>query len=94
LAVFEKLTKLDLFGAGVTDAGPILAIQFATARWDAPAELKFLLVAAATMAVLLASYEWGVRYTFIGAILNGRKYKAKAAPSPVAPVSVPAAVAA
>ena len=29
------------------------------------------------MAVLLASYEWCVRYTFIGAILNGRKYRAK-----------------
>ena len=28
-----------------------------------------------TMAFLLASYEWCVRYTFIGAILNGRKYR-------------------
>ncbi len=37
--------------------------------------MKFALVTVATMVALLASYEWCVRYTFLGAILNGRKYR-------------------
>ena len=39
--------------------------------------MKWPLVGTATMAVLLLSYEWCVRYTFIGAILNGRKTRAR-----------------
>jgi peptidoglycan/LPS O-acetylase OafA/YrhL len=54
---------------------PIVAFQFVVKDWPLPGLLKWVLVSAATMAVLLASYEWCVRYTFIGAILNGRKYR-------------------
>ena len=46
--------------------------------WPLPGLVKCLLVTVATMAVLLASYEWCVRYTFIGAVLNGRKYRTRA----------------
>jgi peptidoglycan/LPS O-acetylase OafA/YrhL len=56
---------------------PIVVFQFVVKDWPLPALLKWGIVSVATMAVLLASYEWCVRYTFIGAILNGRKYRAK-----------------
>ena len=50
--------------------------------------IKFPLIVAITLAVLLVSYHYLVRPTFIGALLNGRKYprrKHTPAPSPSAP---------
>lgn len=58
---------------------PIVVFQFVVKDWPLPGLLKCAFVTVATMAVLLASYEWCVRYTFIGAILNGRKYRTRAA---------------
>ena len=52
---------------------PTVVFQFVVKDWPLPGLVKWLLVTVATLAVLLASYEWCVRYTFIGAILNGRK---------------------
>lgn len=52
---------------------PIVVLQFAVKDWRLPGELKAALVTAATMVLLLASYHLFVRYTFIGAILNGKK---------------------
>jgi glucans biosynthesis protein C len=40
-----------------------------------PPLAKIVLVLAATIAVLLPLYRYGVRPTFIGAMLNGRKYR-------------------
>jgi peptidoglycan/LPS O-acetylase OafA/YrhL len=57
---------------------PTVAFQFVVKDWPLPGLVKWVIVTAATMAVLLASYEWCVRYTFIGAILNGRKYRRRA----------------
>jgi peptidoglycan/LPS O-acetylase OafA/YrhL len=57
---------------------PILMLQFWVKDWPLPGLLKFALVTAATTAVLLASYEWLVRYTFVGTILNGRKLRPRA----------------
>lgn len=57
---------------------PIVLFQWMVKDWPLPGLLKWVLVTIATMAVLLVSYEWGVRYTFIGAILNGRKYRERA----------------
>lgn len=45
--------------------------------------LKFPLILAIAMTVLLASYHYGVRSTFIGEILNGRRYPR--APIPFGP---------
>jgi peptidoglycan/LPS O-acetylase OafA/YrhL len=58
---------------------PIMVFQFVVKDWPLPWPVKSALVTGATMGVLLASYEWFVRYTFIGAILNGRKYRKSAA---------------
>jgi peptidoglycan/LPS O-acetylase OafA/YrhL len=73
---------------------PILAFQFAVKDWPLPGLVKCALVTAATMAALLASYEWCVRYTLIGAVLNGRKYRAREerrpTPGTAAKVAVPA----
>lgn len=57
---------------------PTILLQFWVRDWPLPAELKWPLVSVAVLAVLLASYELFVRYTVIGAILNGRKTRAKA----------------
>jgi surface polysaccharide O-acyltransferase-like enzyme len=49
----------------------VLALQIAVLPLDWPASLKFLLVFSAATALLFASYHWMVRYTWIGALLNG-----------------------
>jgi glucan biosynthesis protein C len=46
-----------------------------------PPLAKIVLVLAATIAVLLPVYRYGVRPTFIGAMLNGRKYPGVLAPA-------------
>lgn len=62
---------------------PVLVLQLVVKDWPVPGLVKCALVTAATMAVLLASYEWGVRYTVVGAILNGRKYRTRPAAAAV-----------
>ncbi|MBN9122959.1 MAG: acyltransferase family protein [Planctomycetes bacterium] len=57
---------------------PTVLFQFVVKDWPLPGLVKWVLVTVAVMAVLLASYEWCVRYTLIGAILNGRKYRCRA----------------
>lgn len=57
---------------------PIVIFQFVVKDWALPGLVKWVLVTTASLVVLLASYEWFVRYTFIGAILNGRKYRPRA----------------
>lgn len=49
----------------------VLALQIAVVRLGWPPSLKFLLVMAVVTALLLASYRWLVRYTWIGTLLNG-----------------------
>lgn len=69
---------------------PTVVFQFVVRDWEVPGVLKCLLVTAATMAVLLVSYELLVRYTFVGAILNGRKYRSRVAPEAAPAPSEPA----
>jgi peptidoglycan/LPS O-acetylase OafA/YrhL len=57
---------------------PIVLLQFWVKDWPVPGMVKYVVVVGATTAVLLASYEWCVRYTVVGAILNGRKYRPRA----------------
>jgi len=37
--------------------------------------LKFAIIIGVSMALLLTSYQWGVRYTAIGRLLNGRRMR-------------------
>ena len=49
----------------------VLALQIAVLPLVWPASLKFLLVFTTATALLLVSYRWMVRYTWIGTLLNG-----------------------
>ena len=51
----------------------VMALQILVSGWDFPGPLKLLGILIVTTAILLLSYHWFVRYTWIGAILNGRK---------------------
>jgi peptidoglycan/LPS O-acetylase OafA/YrhL len=73
----------------LTSITPLVGFQYLVKDWDLEWPVKFALVTGATMAVLLASYEWCVRYTVVGAVLNGRKYRVRSEAA-VAPDVVPA----
>ncbi|MBE7494402.1 MAG: acyltransferase family protein [Verrucomicrobiaceae bacterium] len=53
----------------------VLAAQLWMRGWPLPSGVKFMLICGGVFAVLLVSYEHLVRYTWIGALLNGRKKK-------------------
>ena len=49
----------------------VLILQFIVRDWPLPALLKFTLVCGATTISLLISYQFCVRYTWLGNLLNG-----------------------
>lgn len=51
----------------------IMCLQSMVSTWNIPSLPKFLIVCVATTVPLLLIYEFGVRYTFIGTMLNGRR---------------------
>ena len=51
----------------------IVFAQRQVLTWPINAHLKFLLICAAVTAILLATYQLGVRYTPVGTMLNGRR---------------------
>lgn len=51
----------------------VIVGQMLLAPLPLPALAKFSILLAGSTAVLLASYEWGVRHRFIGTLLNGRR---------------------
>jgi peptidoglycan/LPS O-acetylase OafA/YrhL len=53
----------------------VMMAQLAVAFLPWPPAVKFLLVNVVVIAALLASYQWFVRYTWIGALLNGPRKK-------------------
>ncbi|ESQ85896.1 hypothetical protein AEAC466_01575 [Asticcacaulis sp. AC466] len=55
----------------------LMGLQLAVRDLSAPAELKFAGVLLVTVMIGLATYQTMVRYSFIGAILNGRRSKSK-----------------
>ena len=61
----------------------IIALQGLAQDWPLPSVVKLALLIAATTGALLLVYEWGVRYTPLGALLNGRRTRT--------PASAPAA---
>lgn len=54
----------------------VLLGQLWVRDWPMSPGWKFLIVCGGVFAALLASYEYLVRYTWIGALLNGRKHRA------------------
>ena len=52
----------------------LLVFQVAAAETSWPPALKVLVVCSASLATLLASHHVFVRFTWVRAILNGRKY--------------------
>ena len=53
----------------------ILIVQAAILTWEIPVFAKFAIVCTVTTAFLLASYQLCVRYTPIGTLLNGPRYR-------------------
>ncbi len=49
----------------------VILVQLLLKTLTMPAMAKFWILLVASSTLLLATYEWGVRYTFIGARLNG-----------------------
>ncbi len=51
----------------------VIVGQHLIQTWPIPSGIKFLLLCLVVTGLLLASYEWLVRYTWLRALLNGRK---------------------
>lgn len=58
----------------------IIVAQAIVWPWNIPALAKFSLVCVVTSLLLLASYQWLVRYTPIGTLLNGPRVRPKRIP--------------
>jgi len=57
----------------------ILALQFWVSKWPYPGFLKFLFIFTLTVGILLLIYEYAIRYTWVGTMLNGKRTREKAA---------------
>jgi peptidoglycan/LPS O-acetylase OafA/YrhL len=51
----------------------IIALQYLVQSWPLNSWHKFLLICAVATAILLLAYQTLVRYTWLGALLNGRR---------------------
>jgi glucans biosynthesis protein C len=56
----------------------VLWLQVIVAKWPVNGWLKFAFIMAVNVVVLLLTYHWCVRYTWIGRMLNGPREKPKA----------------
>ena len=52
---------------------PLMCLQVMFSKWDIPSLPKFIFYCAFTIGILLVMYEFLVRYTFIGTLLNGKR---------------------
>jgi glucan biosynthesis protein C len=59
----------------------VMALQVAVSRLDWPWPAKFAAILAISFPVMLASYQLLVRYSIIGAVLNGRRIRRADAPT-------------
>ena len=53
----------------------IQILQFWVAEWSLPSFLKLIFVCLITTLLLLLSYRYLIRYSLIGTMLNGKRYK-------------------
>ena len=56
---------------------PVILFQHLVVDWDVPVMVKFVVVTAATTAFVLVTYQYCVRYTWIGRLLNGPRERPK-----------------
>jgi hypothetical protein len=70
---------------------PVVLLQYLALTWPIAAPLKFAVVSIGTIGVLLVTYQWCVRYSWIGIVLNGVRVK-RVAVRVVQPVEVEEAV--
>ncbi len=68
----------------------VMALQVAVSQLAWPWWVKFPLILAVTFPILFATYHLFVRYSFIGAILNGRRESRRAARPIAAAIQEPA----
>jgi hypothetical protein len=66
----------------------VLALQTLVMYWPGSWVVKFPFILLVAFSLLLLSYRYFVRFTFVGAVLNGRRYRPSVAP-PVAPIVMP-----
>ena len=56
---------------------PVVQIMQALfANWEIPSLFKCMLITILTTMLILLSYKYLIRYTWVGAMLNGKRYKA------------------
>ena len=58
----------------------VMALQVALSQLDWPGLIKFTIILAVAIPVMLASYHLLVRFTFIGVVLNGRRAEKRVLP--------------
>lgn len=63
----------------------VFGLQVLVMDWPLHWSIKFPLIMAATLVILLPAYHWLVRPTLIGAILNGRRYPRGESPTMTPP---------
>ena len=51
----------------------IVILQFWVSEWPYPSIVKFLFICVLTVGVLLTIYEYTIRYTWVGTMLNGKR---------------------
>jgi hypothetical protein len=61
----------------------MIMVQILISGWEIPLIIKLVIVIGGVTAVLLVIYEFAIRYTWVGAILNGRKFRVSPPPLPI-----------
>ncbi len=56
----------------------IVILQFWVSKWPYPSMVKFLFICILTVGVLLLTYEYIIRYTWVGTLLNGKRTRESA----------------